>query len=155
MVTAVILLALCTLLAPFGAFFVFRLYLNRKQAEIEGRLEDLARVWLVPPAPDQPHKLAEAVNQVGLIIGSAAARSLLASVKQDASSVAQVANGISDGVEAQHNPLKALISGGKRGKGAALLRLAELIGPMISHPGGNRQPDNGASSVASRIKNQG
>jgi hypothetical protein len=147
MVLAAILLGICQFASAFTLFLLFRFLMKSKQAELERRFEQAVREWTYQPEPDKPSKLAVLVDSIGAVIGSAAARSLMASVKQDASSVAHVANGLSDQAQAQINPLAALITGGKRGKGAALLRLAEIIGPMLAKQTGS---NGGGESVAPR-----
>ncbi len=137
MVIAAILLGVCQILCTFCWCLFIRHVINAKQAEIEARAERALREWVESPGEGQPSKLANLVDVMGATIGSAAARSLTASVKQQSSSVAQVANGAADMLQAQTNPLAALISGGKRGKGAAVMRLAQLLGPMFMGGNGN------------------
>jgi hypothetical protein len=141
--TALILLGICQILAPFGAFFVLRWYIEWKQSEIETRIETTLHQWIDQPAPDKPSKLAETLGAVGAVVGSTAAKSLMLSAQQQSSSLAQVANGIADPLAAQLNPLVALLGGGRRGKNSAVLRLAELLGPMLS---GSGAPKNGNHS---------
>lgn len=143
MLTAIILLGICQILAPFGAFFVLRRYVERKQAEIEARAEAALHQWIDQPGPDKPSKLAETLGVMGSVVGSTAAKSLMLSAQQQSSSLAQVANGIADPLAAQQNPLVSLLGGSRRGKNAAVLRLAEMLGPMLSGGGG---PKNGSPS---------
>jgi hypothetical protein len=137
MIIAAVLLGICQFASAFTLFLLFKYLMESKQRQLERRLEQAIKEWTYQPEADKPSKLAVLVDSVGAVIGSAAARSLMASVKQQSSSVAQVANGLSDQAQAQINPLAALVSGGKRGKGAALLRLAEIIGPMLSKQSGS------------------
>jgi hypothetical protein len=147
MIIAAVLLGICQFASAFTLFLLFKYLMESKQRQLERRLGQAIKEWTYQPEPDKPSKLAVLVDSVGAVIGSAAARSLMASMKQGSSSVAQVANGLSDQVQAQINPLAALVSGGKRGKGAALLRLAEIIGPMISKQSGS---NGGGESVTPR-----
>ena len=139
MVTAAILLGICQIITVLGACLFMRRLLNAKQAEIEAKAEAALRAWieLQGENKDQPSKLALMLDGMGAVIGSAAARSLMNSVKQNASSTAQVANGISEPMLAQQNPLLAMLTTGKRGKGAAVMRLAEMLGGMLGKPAGN------------------
>jgi hypothetical protein len=137
MIIAAVLLGICQFASAFTLFLLFKYLMESKQKQLERRLEQAIKEWTYQPEPDKPSKLAVLVDSVGAVIGSAAARSLMSSMKQQSSSVAQVANGLSDQAQAQINPLAALVAGGKRGKGAALLRLAEIIGPMLSKQSGS------------------
>jgi len=145
MIFAAVLLSICQIVSIFGACLVLRHVINAKQAEIEAKVERALREWVESPEPGKPSKLALVLDSAGAVVGSAAARSLMASMKQDVSSVAHVANGASDLITAQQNPLVGMLTGGKRGKGAALMRLAELIGPMLGGKGsGNGTNDSGS-----------
>lgn len=142
MLTAIILLGICQIMAPFGAFFVLRWYIERKQAELERRAEETIHQWIDQPEPDKPSKLAETLGMVGAVVGSTAAKSIMSSLAQQSSSVAQVANGLADPLAARSNPLMALVSGTRRGKNSAVLRLAEILGPMLNPgaPGNHAGP---------------
>lgn len=153
MIFILISLGICQILAPFGAFFVLRWYIERKQDELEMRAEAALHQWIDQPAPGQPSKLAETLGMIGAVVGSTAAKSLRQSFTQEATALTHVANGIADPLAAQSNPLLALFSGGKRGKNSAVLRLAELLGPMLSGSGapkdGNHsdRPNQGSFSL--------
>lgn len=154
MILAVILLGLCQIITTFGACLLLRRFINAKQAEIERKAEEALRAWveLQGENHDQPSKLALMLDGMGAVIGSAAARSLMNSIKQPASAVANVANGISEPLMAQQNPLLALLTTGKRGKGAAVLRLAELLGGMMGKPSDNGNSTPSGGSVRDRLR---
>jgi hypothetical protein len=135
-IVAAILLGICQIITMLGATLLLRHFLNAKQAEIEARLEETVREWTAAQPDDQPSKLAVMLDATGSVIGSAAARSLMASLKQVQSSNAQVANGLSDQLQAEANPILGLLTSGKRGKGAAMMRLASLLGPLLTGKGG-------------------
>jgi hypothetical protein len=141
---ALLFVALCTLVSPVLTVVLLKRYFERKQAELTAQVTDLARDFLAPPAEGQPSKFAIAIDSAGTIIGSAAAKSLMATMAQSNSAVANVANGITGQIEAERNPLKTLVSGGKRGRGAALTRLAEMLMPMLlsGRNGGSPTPSN-------------
>jgi hypothetical protein len=141
MIIAAILLGICQIVTMFGACLLIRLWAERKQEEIERKLLIAIHSWVDAPGEGQPSKVGVIMEAVGALVGAAAAKSLMASVKQQSSSVAQVANGLSDSIEAQQNPLLAMM-GGKRGKGSAVERLLTLIGPML---GGNHKQDGGGA----------
>jgi hypothetical protein len=143
-IVAIVLLAFCTVTAPFGAFFLLRRYIEHKQAEIEGRVESALKDWMKPGENNTLSQFGQVMDAVGSVVGSAAARSIMASLSQVKSSEAQVANGISSQIEAHQNPIMALLTGGKRGQGAAVRRLAELFGGMLNQ----RNSGNGSESVA-------
>lgn len=123
--------------------------ISRERKRLSKILDALQHEWL-DHAEGQPHKLSQAVEAMGAVVGSAAARSIMASINADASHVARAANIASDGLEGARNPLLGLLAGGKRGKGAAVLRLAELLGPMLGSAGGKGEADN--HSIADRIR---
>ena len=125
-----LLLAVCQIITMLGACLLFRRFFNAKQAEIEARAEAALREWVEAPE-GQASKAALLVASMGKVVGDEAARAIMARFKQDASSTAQVANGISEPLLAQQNPIMALLTGGRRGKGSAVMRLAELLGPML------------------------
>lgn len=128
---ALVLLAFCQLVALVGIAWYFNRILERKQRILEDLVRSWIQTWLTPPGEGKPHKLAELIAAAGEVIGSSAARSIMASLNADKSHVARAANGIVDEAQAQANPILALLAGSKRGKGAALARLAELIGPAL------------------------
>lgn len=150
---AVILLCVCQILTTYGLTLILRRIINAKQAEIEAKAEAALRAWidLQGENHDQPSKLALMLDSMGAVVGSAAARSLMNSMKQSTSAVANVANGIADPLLAQQNPLLAMLTTGKRGKGAAVLRLAEMLGGVFAkpHDNGNSAPNGG--SVRDRL----
>lgn len=148
MIIAAILLGISQVITTFGACLLLRKFLNAKQAEIEARAERALRDWVESPKEGQPSKLAVMVDAMGAVVGSSAARSLRASLQQEASSVAQVANGAADQLQAQANPLLGILAGGKRGKGAALMRLAEMLGPAFL--GNKHNGDGGGVSAPPR-----
>jgi hypothetical protein len=146
MVFALIFVGFSSILSPLCAFLVFRRYLEQKQSEIEQRLEAGVRDWITPPEEGKLSKLGIAMDAIGTVVGSAAARSLQAQIAQTNSAVANVANGLSAEANAARNPLAMLASGGKRGKGAALARLVELIGPMLGGTGAGSGGNNGGKT---------
>jgi hypothetical protein len=119
---------------------------RREKRAMADRLDALQHEWL-DHDEGQPHKLAQAIDAAGAVVGSAAARSIMASLGADASHAARAANGAADVMQAQQNPLLSLLAGGKRGKGAAVMRLAEMLGPMLSgagnHNGNGAPPGDG------------
>jgi hypothetical protein len=132
------LIAFCVILAAFIQGFcifagIFWLY-HREKRRASLLIEEKLREWFTS-APGEPHQAAKVLDAAGAVIGHAAARSIMANLSQQAGAVANVANGVSDQLQAQSNPLVGLLTGGKRGKGAAIMRLAELLGPMLQ--GGN------------------
>lgn len=156
LIVAAILLGLCQILGLVGLGWFLRVYFDRKQAEIEARLEGTLREWVTPAEEGKPSKFAEVLGGMGAVVGQAAARSIMSSLGADKAHVARAANGISDELEAQSNPIMALLSGGKRGKGAALQRLAELIMPMLGPraggPSSGNGSGNGSGSITERIR---
>jgi hypothetical protein len=141
MILAAVLLGLCQILTMFGLCLFLRHFFNAKQAEMEAKAERALRDWVEAPEAGKPSKLALALEAAGAVVGSAAARSIMGNLKQDASSMAKVANGVSDELSGRANPIMGLLTGGKRGKGAAVMRLAEMLGPMFGAKG------NGAGTV--------
>lgn len=151
LVVTVALLALCNALTVVCVLVAARRYIERKQAQAESTL----RGWIAAQGEnqDKPSKLAEMLAAAGEVIGAAAARSILATVNADKSHVARVANGVVDELQGQQNPLMGLLAGGKRGRGAAIQRLGQMLLPML---GGNNQGAGGndQGSIRGRIRNQ-
>jgi hypothetical protein len=106
-----------------------------KQAEIEGRLYETVNEWVKPGENNTQSKLAGVLESVGVVVGSSAARTLMASLNADNSHIAKTANGLLASAEAAKNPIIGLLRGGRRGKGAGLEGLAELLLPMLQSKG--------------------
>jgi hypothetical protein len=151
MILGLILLSVCNLLAPIGAFFMFKRYLDHKQAAVEAQLRAVVLDWIQPTEDGKQSKFAEMLDAGGAIVGRAAAKSIMLQLNQANTSVTQTANGIADPLEAHSNPIAALMSGGKRGKGAALARLAQLLAPMLTGSTGSNSNhgEHGAPSKGS------
>lgn len=131
-------------LQTFAFLFVAGWYLSREKRRIRETLDSLQAEWFTAPEAGKPHKAALVLDAAGAVVGSAAARSIMASLSADASHTARAANGVSEQIEAHNNPLLGLLSGGKRGKGAAVARLAALLMPALSG-GGREAGGNGGS----------
>lgn len=143
-----ILLVGCVILAgilqTIGVVVGIHWLIGRERRRVADTLTDLQREWFEAPE-GEPHKAAKLLDAAGAVIGSAAARSIMASIGADASHAARAANSAADMIQGQQNPILGLLAGGKRGKGAAVMRLAEMLGPMLA--GGNN--GNGAASGGS------
>ncbi len=105
--------------------------IEAKQTEISARLSEVIYDFVNPQEGGKPSKLAEVLQSAGVVVGSAAARSIMASINADSAHVARAANGVSDIIEAQQNPVAALLKGSRRGKGAAIQRLGEILLPLF------------------------
>jgi HAMP domain-containing protein len=92
----------------------------------------------VSPQGKDPSKLAEITETVGIIIGAAAAKSLMQSMGQRNSAASKVAGEMASAVDGQSNPLLALASSLPKGKGAGIARLAQLLAPMVGGNHGNQ-----------------
>lgn len=151
MVVGLVLLAFCQIACTCALVLGVRLVVNRKQREIEARLAAVFTEWCTAE-PGKASKLAELVAAAGAVVGQSAAQSIMAAFNADKSHVARQANMLADEAQAQANPLLGLLAGGKRGKGAALMRLAELLGPMLVGQGNKVAGSNGeSSSVRNRL----
>ena len=104
-------------------------------------IETAIREWIESPDSTTPSRLAMFIDTLGATIGSATARSIMASLNAEKSQVAHVANGISDQVQAVQNPLVALLAGGRRGKNSAVMRLAEILGQQFLTRGNGAQAE--------------
>lgn len=153
---AVALLCVCQFAAALLVLWGISRIIERQKAELSARARAALEEWLVPEAEGQPHKLAQLVAAMGEVIGSSAARSIMASLSADKSHVARVANGMTDELQGVQNPLVGLLAGGRRGRGAAVARLTQMLGAMFNNLGGqsNSPGSNGHSDVADRIRNQ-
>lgn len=146
MIVAAICLGVCQIVG-FAAFsWLLRMYFERKQRDIERRIDAVVQDWLVPAKEGEPSKANVLVQRVGAEIGTSMARSVRAALMAESSHVARVANGAADALSEQQQPsLLGLLAGGKRGKGAAVESLLGMIGPMLA--GRNQgNSDNGSSS---------
>lgn len=131
--------------------------ISREKHQLHQSFHEAVSEWFVAEE-GKPSKFAEVLDAAGSVVGSAAARSIMASLNAGKSHAVRLANGMVDEVEAQQNPLLGLLGGSKRGKGAGLAQLVQLLGPMLARGGGG-SGDNGrnghSASVADRIKRQG
>lgn len=151
---AVLLFGVTEVLCTLCLCLWLRHILNAKQAEIEEKAEQALRDWVQPQEGNKPSKLAEMLSATGSVIGSAAAQSIMASMSASNSQAARQANGLADEALARKNPALGLLTGGKRGKGAAIMRLGELLGDMFNGAGGAPSGNGGNPSsddVADRI----
>jgi len=135
MIIAAIILGLCQIVTFAGLSCLFRMWADRKQAEIEQRIDAALHDWCDQPEEGMPSKLALAADAIGATVGASAAKALMRSLKVENSHVARVANGLAEEVQAEQNPLLGLLAGGARGKGAAVMKLAGLLGPMLAGRG--------------------
>lgn len=146
MLICLVLLIFSTALTPILSFLLIRHYFEAKQAEIVQSLETLAHSWVDPTPDGKESKLAVLVDSLGAVVGSSAARSLMATFKQSKSSEAVAANGISAALEAEQNPLLSIIASTRRGgKGAAFQRLVGLLAPMLLSKGNNGGTPSGSA----------
>jgi hypothetical protein len=149
------IISICILIAlilqPFLLFWMVNRVISREKRQIQARIDALVSEWFVAPE-GEPHKAARVLDAAGTVVGSAAARSIMGTLGQRASSATMVANIASDNIQGQANPLMALLAGGmgrKAGKGAALMHLAELIGPMLKGNGNGNTSQSEAPSSGS------
>jgi len=148
-IVAAIFLGICQLVGFYCLSLLIRRIINEKQAEIEARAEDALHKWIDAQPEGKPSKLAELLDVGGAVIGSAAARSIIAALGAQESHAARAANGLTDEIQGGQNPIMGLLSGGKRGKGAAMARLAQIIGPMLQ--GNHDNSGTAGGSVRDRI----
>jgi hypothetical protein len=154
MLLAFCLIGIAQIVTIIGACLYLRRVLEHKQAEVEDKLTASLRSWIEPQGEGKLSKLAELMDLGGTVIGAAAAREIMMSLNADKGHALKAGNQIADGLEASANPLLGMLRGGKRGKGAALARLAEMLGPMLAsqfNAGGN----GNKPSVADRIAKGG
>lgn len=142
MILAAIIISVSQFVAILAGCLLIRRILNAKEAEIVARVSLMAQEWFNPTAEGKPSKAAEILDAAGSVVGAAAARSIMASLSASNSHAARAANGMADELQAQQNPILGLLTGGKRGKGAALMRLAELLGPALLKGGNGGSGDN-------------
>jgi len=119
--------------------------IGREKRRFAVRLDEIQHEWF-DHAEGEPHKAAQVLDASGAVVGSAAARSIMASLNAEKSHVARVAGGMADELQSQQNPLLGLLAGGKRGKGAAVMQLAQLLGPVLM---GGSHNGNGTGSSGS------
>jgi hypothetical protein len=137
LILVVIALALTSLgisqiIAALVGFFMLRRYAEQKQAEIEHRITETVAAWVAPGPDKTPSQLSQMISSAGGVIGTAAAHSIMYTLAARDGQAGKVASGLADELQAKSNPIYGLLSGGKRGKGAAVNRLAEILGPMLA-----------------------
>lgn len=133
------------LLATLAGFLALRWYVDGQRRALMAKVHDLTAA-----DGEHPSQLAQFIDLAGETVGRAAARSIMQQIGTANSHAAKAANGMMAEVQPQ-NPLMAMLGGAKRGKGAGIMQLAQILGPMLS--GGT--PSNGNSSgesVADRYK---
>jgi len=152
-IIAAILLGLSEIIGFMALSLLIRHIINAKQAEIEQRAEEALHRWLDPQPEGKPSKFAEFLDAGGSVVGSAAARSIMASLGAERSHTARAANGLVDEIEGAQNPILGLLSGGKRGKGAAIAKLAQMLLPMLAGHNGAGAP--GVETIPPRRHREG
>lgn len=152
MIVAAILIGLCEFLGFVGLYILFTRWAERKEAQIRAEIDQQLKLWFVPEAEGQPHRAAQLLGSMGDIIGRSAAHSIMATFSAERSHVARAANAALAEAEAQQNPLLNLLSGGRRGKGAAIAQLAQLLAPMIRSVGSG---NGDTGSVLERLRKGG
>lgn len=158
-IIAAALLGVCEIIGFVCFAWLLRLYFDKKQREIEEQITSTLRVWTEQPEKDKPSRFAELIATIGTVVGQAAAHSIMASLQADKSHAARAANTIADQVIAEQNPVLGLLTGGKKGKGAAIARLAQILGSQLplmpgvgGNPGGNH---SSKSEVQQRMERGG
>jgi hypothetical protein len=147
-ILAGIFLGICQLVGFYCLSLLIRRAINAKQAEIEARAEAALHKWLDPGPDGKPSQFAQVLDVGGSIVGSAAARSIMSSLGAEKSHTARAANGLADEIQGEQNPILGLLAGGKRGKGAAIAKLAQIMGPMLAGAGNNHHSDNAGALSA-------
>ena len=139
MILALIFLGLSQIISVLLAYRLFTRYISKKQAEIQEQVLDSLHRFVDSPGEGKPSQFAIILDSAGVVVGGAAARNIMKSLGGADGHAGNVASGIAGELQAQVNPLVGLLSGGRRGKGAAMMRLAELLGPMFNRnaPGAN------------------
>ena len=127
-------------------------YIERKQRKIERQLEEIVHKWVDPGPDNSPSELAKVLDAMGAVVGSAAARTIMSSIAAERSHTARAANSMADEIQGAQNPILGLLTGGKRGKGAALQRLAEVLGPMLFRVPNNPGSNGGQESPRKQYK---
>lgn len=131
-------------------------YVERLRASYEARLLAMVHSWIDVGPDGSPSQLAAVVDAMGAVVGRAAAQSIMASISAGESHVSRVAGGLADELQGRQNPILGLLAGGRRGKGAAVARLAELLGPMLMKAGGASEVSgNGHDSMRARLQRNG
>ncbi len=118
-------------------------YFDRKQSQIELRLDAMIHDYIDPQGEGKPSRLADITTQLGMIVGAAAAQQIIKSLQTEQGHVGKTVNGLL----AEQSPLLGLLSGGRRGKGAGLAKLAEMLAPMMAGGSGAGNGNNGNDSA--------
>lgn len=151
-----LLLVLCAVcvqtLVIIGGGILAAVWIRREKRALQTRLEE----WFIPPAEGQSSRISQAIEAAAALIGSAAARSIMATLRADKSHVQRVVNNLTEEGEASANPLMAMLTAGGKGKGSSLGKLASMLAPMLAGMVGGGNGATTASSVQNRLqKGQG
>jgi hypothetical protein len=122
-----------------------------KQAEIEAKIHDTLYDFVAPQGDGKASKLGDLLANAGLIVGQAAANTIMSNLNASNGHAVRAANDIAGAIDGQSSPLAGvlgLLKGGRRGKGAAIGRLAEILGPMLG--GGSAAGGNGSAEYIGR-----
>lgn len=104
---------------------------------------------MTPDEEGKPSKAALFVEMVGDVMGRSMAHSIMASLGSEKGKVARLANSFVEEGQTAQNPLLRLLSGGRRGKGAGLASLVELLVPMLANK--LQSPSSGNGDWVSKI----
>jgi hypothetical protein len=150
MLACLILLIACTILSPLLTIALFRRFFEAKQAEITQEIVTLVHLWVDPTPDGKASKVALYAEALGECVGSSAARSLVRTAQQLKSSESVVVNGIQAKLEAEDNPIMDLLTGSRRGKGAAFERLVGMASKYFTqHKSNGGDPGSGQPTQSS------
>ena len=158
-IVAVVLLGVCQCIAVFCGCLFLRQVLNAKQAEIEKKMSDAVHGFIDPGGPEgnEPSQLGKILQAAGVVMGSAAAKSLIDQYaamtthmkKAETSALTEI--GAAGGI----SPLELLAKG--KGKGGGFAMLAQALLPMLGNmlQGQRGGGNGGSSSLRDRLRRGG
>lgn len=128
-------------LAAIAGFLALRWYIESQKRAIIARISELTAA-----DGENPSQVAQFIDLAGETVGRAAARAIMQNIGTANSHAAKAANGIMAEVQPQ-NPLLSMLSGAKRGKGAGIMQLAQILGPMLAGSGNHSSGNSSGSDL--------
>lgn len=121
--------------------------IERKTSEIEGKVSAIVREFITNPDEHTPSKLAVMFDLFGATIAKGMVHEAAVQEKAEQSHVARVANNMLAEEQAYQNPILGILGKNKRGKNAAYVRLAEMIGQQLGAAGGGGNGAGGGGAT--------
>lgn len=142
------------LLGAIGVCVYLNWFLRREKNELRERLSAIVSEWTATDG-EKPSKVAMLTDVAGETVGRAAARALMQQIGTANSHASRAANAVVAEAEGASNPLMSILAGagGPRGKNAGMLRLAQMLAPMLQNSGNGS--NQSGPSIRDRLRGNG